>query len=53
MEGHKIKKLVSSMMDLSGIRTVSYIENLARFTKVKKLMHPLISGPAMEDLEES
>ncbi len=35
------------------MRSVSYIENLSRCEKIKSLLHPLISGPSIEDLDDS
>ena len=38
---------------MDGLRSVTYLENLSRCANVKKLMHPLISGPSIDDLDDS
>lgn len=53
VEGKQIKRLANDFYELSGIRSVSYLENLSRCDKIKSLMHPLISGPSIEDLDDA
>ena len=53
VDGKLVPKLASQFHDVDGLRTVTYLENLAKMEKLKTLMHPLISGPSIEDLDDS
>ena len=53
VNGKNMKRLSDTFYDLQGLRTVSYLENLSRCENITKLMHPLISGPCIEDLDDS
>ena len=53
MDARQIQKLSSAFYDVQGLRTVIYLENLSRCENIKKLTHPLISGPSIEDLDDS
>lgn len=49
----QIQKLSSAFYDVQGLRSVVYLENLSKCEGIKKLTHPLISGPSIEDLDDS
>lgn len=50
VEGRRIQKLQSQFYDLRGLRTLTYLDNLAKCNELKRLMHPIISGPSIDDL---
>ena len=53
VEGKQIPRLSHHFFNLKGLRTVTYLENLSKCSQLKKLMHPLISGPSIDDLDDS
>lgn len=38
---------------MHGVRAVTYLENLSRCSNIQTLTHPLVSGPSIEDLDDS
>ena len=53
MDGKQISRLSHHFYNTKGLRTVTYLENLSKCYSLKKLMHPLISGPSIDDLDDS
>ena len=53
VEPKQVKHLSSEFYNVKGLRSVIYLENLSRCEHIKKLTHPLISGPSIEDLDDS
>lgn len=53
MDGKQVPKLSPSFADLTGLRTVTYVDNLAKCETLRSLTHPLIYSPEIEDLDNS
>ena len=53
MSGKNLRVINSEHLDCVSLRTVSYLDNLSNCEQLKKLTHPLLFSPLIEDLDES
>ena len=45
VEGKQIPKLTPPFYDIQGLRTVTFVDNLAKCENLRKLTHPVIYSP--------
>ena len=53
MDKKEVQRLSKGFFDVQGLRSVAYLDNLSRCDQIRTLTHPLISGPSIEDLDDS
>ena len=52
LDPDQIKKLTKDHMDIHGLRSVPYLYNLSKCNNIKRLAHPLVVRPLINDLDD-
>ena len=47
------RKLQPQHMEVQGIRSVAYLDNISKCSNITKLVHPLVYSPLIDDLDDS
>ena len=53
INGKNLRELIKDHIDCVSLRTVTYLDNLSSCEQLRKLTHPLVFSPLIEDLDES